>query len=158
MLRIKLVKIGKKDRPTWRVVVVEKARTGRGAVNDYIGSYNPHLKPKEFKLDLEKYTDWVKKGAQPTDTVKRLKGRFIDKTKEYQKEVGVKLYKSKKPEEEKAAPAAPKADNSASEAPTQDTGAEEKKAEEAVESTPEEPKEEGVSEEEKKEETIDSAE
>jgi len=105
MLRIKLVRAGKKDHPTWRVVVVEKTRTGKGAATDYIGSYNPNVKPKAFKLDIEKYADWLKKGAQPTDSIKRLKGRYIDKSKDYQKEVGTKLYKSKKPEEEKKAEA-----------------------------------------------------
>ena len=87
MLRIKLVKTGKKDLPTWRVVVVEKTKTGKGLVTDYIGNYNPHKKPKEFRLDIEKYTKWVKNGAQPTDTVKRLKGNFIDKNKDYHEEV-----------------------------------------------------------------------
>jgi len=101
MLRIKLVKIGKKNTPTWKVVVVEKTRTGKGRVSDYIGSYNPHTKPKQFKLDIEKYDQWVKNGAQPTDSVIRLKGNFIDKTKEYQKEVRAKVYKKKKPEEVK---------------------------------------------------------
>ena len=101
MLRIKLVKIGKKNRPTWRVVVVEKTKTGKGRVTDYIGSYNPHSKPKDFKIDIEKYDNWIKNGAQPTDSVLRLKGNFIDKTKDYQKEVKAKVYKSKKPEEVK---------------------------------------------------------
>ncbi|MDD5731717.1 MAG: 30S ribosomal protein S16 [Patescibacteria group bacterium] len=101
MLRIKLVKTGKKNAPTWRVVVVEKTKTGKGDVSDYIGNYNPHTKPKQFKLDLEKYEKWVKSGAQPTDSVKRLKGNFIDKNKEYQKEVMAKVYKKKKPEETK---------------------------------------------------------
>ena len=106
MLRIKLVKTGKKDRPTWRVVVVEKARTGKGAVTDYIGNYNPHAHPKEFKLDVEKYEKWIGNGAQPTDTVRRLKGKMIDKNKDYQKDVETKVYKKKKPEEVK--PEAPK--------------------------------------------------
>lgn len=101
MVRIKLVKTGKKNTPTWRVVVVEKTKTGKGRVSDYIGSYNPHTKPKQFKLEIEKYDKWVKNGAQPTDSVLRLKGNFIDKTKEYQKEVRAKVYKKKKPEEVK---------------------------------------------------------
>lgn len=100
MLRIKLVKIGKKDLPTWRVVVVEKTKTGKGVVTDYIGNYNPHKKPKEFRLDLEAYAKWVGNGAQPTDTVKRLKGNFIDKNKAYQEEVKAKVYKRKKPQEQ----------------------------------------------------------
>jgi len=101
MLRIKLVKIGKRDRPTWKIVVVEKTKTGKGRVSDYIGSYNPHKKPKEFKLDVEKYEKWVKNGAQPTDAVIRLKGKLMDKNKEYQKEVKAKVYKKKKTEESK---------------------------------------------------------
>ena len=96
MLRIKLVKTGKKDAPTWRVVVVEHSKTGRGAVTEYIGNYNPHLRPKQFQLNSERYAYWVGTGAQPTDAVLRLKGRFIDKTKEYQEIVKPKVYKSKK--------------------------------------------------------------
>ena len=96
-----MVKTGKKNAPTWRVVVVEKTRTGKGNVSDYIGNYNPHTKPKRFLLDLEKYEKWIKNGAQPTDSVKRLKGNFIDKNKEYQKEVRAKVYKKKKVEEPK---------------------------------------------------------
>lgn len=128
MLRIKLVKIGKKDRPTWKIVVVEKTRTGKGRVSDYIGSYNPHNKPKEFKLDVEKYEQWIKSGAQPTDAVLRLKGNLLDKNKEYQKEVKTKVYKKKKPEEPKK------------EAPKKEEATEEVK-EEKIE-TPETPVEE----------------
>ena len=109
MLRIKLVRIGKKDRPTWRIVVVERTKTGKGAVSDYIGNYNPHVNPKQFNLDVEKFNDWVRKGAQATDTVKRLKGRFVDDNKDYQKEVKTKIYQNKNPEAAKeAAPIAPK--------------------------------------------------
>ena len=116
MLRIKLTKTGKKDRPTWRVVVVERTKTGKGSVSDYIGNYNPHLKPKEFKLDLEKFEKWIKFGAQPTDAVLRLKGKFIDKTKDYQKEVKSKIYKKKKEEkpQEEAKPEAPKSEETES--------------------------------------------
>lgn len=101
MLRIKLVKTGKKNSPTWRVVVVEKTKTGKGRVSDYIGNYNPHTKPKRFLLDIEKYEKWIKNGAQPTDTIVRLKGNFLDKNKEYQKVVKAKVYKKKKTEEVK---------------------------------------------------------
>lgn len=135
MLRIKLVRKGKKDRPTWRVVVVEKTKTGRGSVSDYIGSYDPNVKPKNFVLDIERYDHWVKCGAQPTDSILRLKGTFIDKTKEYQKVTGVKVYKSKKAEEEKpaAAPVAEKKTEEATETPevVEEKVEEEKPVEEA---------------------------
>ena len=99
MQRIKLVKTGKKNTPTWRIVVVEKTRTGKGSVSDYIGHYHPHLKPKSFVIDMEKFKFWKEKGAQPTETVTRLIGRFIEKNKDYQKIVKTKIYKSKKPED-----------------------------------------------------------
>jgi len=83
----------------WRVIVVEKTRTGKGRVAEYIGNYNPHSKPKIFNLDLEKYEKWTKNGAQPTDAVLRLKGKLIDKNKDYQKIVKAKVYKTKKTEE-----------------------------------------------------------
>ncbi len=99
MLRIKLVRTGKKDYATWRVVVVEKTKTGRGRVTEYIGNYNPNLNPKEFKLDTERYDYWVGVGAQPTDSIVRLKGKYIDKNKDYQKAVRTKIYKKKAKEE-----------------------------------------------------------
>jgi len=102
MLRIKLVRRGKKDRPTWRVVVVERKKTGKGKVAEYIGNYNPHIMPKEFKLNLERFEHWIKVGAQPTDAVLRLKGKYIDKNKEYQKLVKPKIYKKKVKKEEEA--------------------------------------------------------
>src|SRR3989339_1055038 len=105
MLRIKLVKTGKRNRPTWRVIVVEKTKTGKGRVTEYIGNYNPHLNPKEFKLDTERFSYWVKVGAQPTDAVLRLKGRFIDKDKKYKEIVKAKVYK-KKSKGEEASPVA----------------------------------------------------
>ncbi len=37
-----------------------------------IGTYNPLVDPEEVKIDLEKANEWIKKGAQPTDTVKAL--------------------------------------------------------------------------------------
>ena len=105
MLRIKLVKTGKRNRPTWRVIVVEKTKTGKGRVTEYIGNYNPHLNAKEFKLDTERFSYWVKVGAQPTDAVLRLKGRFIDKDKKYKEIVKAKVYK-KKSKGEEASPVA----------------------------------------------------
>uniref|UniRef100_A0A7C4M060 Small ribosomal subunit protein bS16 n=1 Tax=candidate division CPR3 bacterium TaxID=2268181 RepID=A0A7C4M060_UNCC3 len=164
MLRIKLTRYGKKDRPTWRVVVVEKTKTGKGRVSDYIGNYDPHQKSKVFNLDLEKYEKWVKNGAQPTDSILRLKGRFIDKNKDYQKIVATKIYKSKKPEEapakvdkvEKPIESEEKSEVSETEEPkTEESPIEEKSEDIAVETPIEEVKEESKSEE-SKEDTVES--
>lgn len=140
MLRIRLSRYGKKDRPTWRVVVVESTRTGKGRVADYIGSYNPMVTPKQFQLDGAKYDQWVKNGAQPTDAVVRLKGRMIDKSPEYKTAVKTKIYVNAEKEAAKKAEAEAKlkAEQEAQEAAKQaeiDAAA----AAEAAANAPEEP-------------------
>ena len=72
MLKIKLARIGKKDQPQYRVVVVEdKTNTGTRPV-EQIGYYNPLSPSKEFRLEVKKYESWLLKGAQPTQTVRSL--------------------------------------------------------------------------------------
>jgi small subunit ribosomal protein S16 len=54
-------------------VVVADARSPRdGRFIEEIGTYDPHTDPSTFKVDAEKVKDWMAKGAQPTDTVKKL--------------------------------------------------------------------------------------
>ncbi|MBI2448491.1 30S ribosomal protein S16 [Candidatus Microgenomates bacterium] len=154
MLRIKLVRYGKKNAPAWRIVVVEKTKTGKGNVADYIGHYNPLSSPKLMVLDAEKYEKWIKFGAQPTDSVLRLKGKLVDKTKDYQKKVKTKVYKSKKEkidEQENKKPEKPVSDDMvATDGLTEDS-----KSQEAVVEKIEETEEKEVekAKEESKEET-----
>lgn len=71
MLKIKLQRIGKKGQPQYRIVVREdRVKQGGKAVAE-IGYYNPLTKPAQFDLDLKVYNEWLKKGAQPTDTIRR---------------------------------------------------------------------------------------
>lgn len=72
MLKIKLTRIGKKGQPQYRVVAAEARSKRDSAFVDYLGYYNPLVKPAEFDLDRAKYDAWLAKGAQPTDTVRRL--------------------------------------------------------------------------------------
>ena len=72
MLKIKLSRIGKRDQPHYRIVVAEARSKRDGKVTDIIGFYNPNVTPKTIKIDRTKYTKWLKKGAQPTDTVRNL--------------------------------------------------------------------------------------
>lgn len=72
MVKIRLTRLGAKKAPFYRVVVSESrnARDGKAIAN--IGYYNPMTDPAEIKIDIEQAQEWIKKGAQPTETVKRL--------------------------------------------------------------------------------------
>lgn len=75
MLKVKLTRIGKKGQPQYRIVVAE-ARTKRDSrFVDTIGYYNPLGANMTFDLDQKKYAEWLKKGAQPTGTIRRLSSK-----------------------------------------------------------------------------------
>ncbi len=71
-VRIRLNKMGAKKRPFYRVVVADSRAPRDGRFIEIIGHYNPIVDPVEIVVDKEKAADWLKKGAQPSDTVKRL--------------------------------------------------------------------------------------
>ncbi len=72
MLAIRLMRMGAKKRPSYRIVVKEKLSKRDGAYLENIGFYDPTRNPAEVRLDMERVNYWVSKGAQPTDTVKQL--------------------------------------------------------------------------------------
>ncbi len=72
MLKIRLSKTGKRNQPSFRIVVQEAQSKRDGKYLDRLGYYNPRQEPAEFKLDKKKYKEWIKKGAKPTPTVKSL--------------------------------------------------------------------------------------
>lgn len=72
MLRIKLFRYGKNDQAHYRIVVAEQRSKRGGDYIDLLGSYDPHATQAGLTLDLEKYTNWLQKGAQPTPTVAAL--------------------------------------------------------------------------------------
>ena len=82
MLKIRLRRIGAKKAPFYRVVVAESHYARDGRFVEEIGTYNPLVDPEEVKIDLEKAADWMKKGAQPTDTVKVLPKKAQEKAQE----------------------------------------------------------------------------
>lgn len=77
MLSIRLSKIGKKNAPSYRIVVANK-RSGRdGAVIDVLGFYNP-LQKEKLKIDSDKVSKWVGLGAKATEAVSKiLKNEYI---------------------------------------------------------------------------------
>ena len=72
MLAIRLMRTGAKKRPSYRIVVKEKQSKRDGAYLENLGTYNPTREPAEINLKSERVQYWISKGAQPTDTVRRL--------------------------------------------------------------------------------------
>jgi small subunit ribosomal protein S16 len=71
-VRIRLTRVGATKQPTYRLVVADSRSARDGRAIDTIGHYNPRTEPIELVVDEAKAKDWMSKGAQPSDTVRRL--------------------------------------------------------------------------------------
>ena len=69
---IRLTKTGKKNAPSYRIAVCATRSKRDGKPLALIGFYNPSNNPILFEYDKNEYTEWVKKGAKPSDAVKNL--------------------------------------------------------------------------------------
>ncbi|MBE6804866.1 MAG: 30S ribosomal protein S16 [Clostridia bacterium] len=69
-VKMRLRRMGAKRAPFYRVVVADSRYPRDGRFIEEIGTYNPMKDPAEIKIDAEKAEQWLKNGAQPTDTVK----------------------------------------------------------------------------------------
>ena len=76
MLKIRLMRMGRRNRPFYRVVVTEARRPRETRYKEAIGYYDPIPDPAVVHIDLERYAYWIRHGAQPTDTVKSLVRRL----------------------------------------------------------------------------------
>ncbi len=72
MLKIKLTRIGKTGESHYRIVVAERRSKRDGKFIDELGYYSPQTEPATIKVDRQKLQAWLKKGAQPTQTLKLL--------------------------------------------------------------------------------------
>lgn len=87
MVKIRLKRVGKKNSPFYHIVVADSKKARSGKIIEKIGTYDPLQKPSVVVLDLEKTEEWIKKGAKPTDSAKKMieiaKGevKFEKKTK-----------------------------------------------------------------------------
>jgi small subunit ribosomal protein S16 len=72
MLAIRLMRMGAKKRPSYRIVVKEKLSKRDGSYLENLGFYNPTQNPAELRLDDARAQYWLERGAQPTETVRRL--------------------------------------------------------------------------------------
>ena len=71
-VKIRLKRMGMKKHPFYRIVVADVRSPRDGRFIEEIGYYEPMKQPAEIKVDNEKAAQWMKNGAQPTDTVRTL--------------------------------------------------------------------------------------
>jgi len=71
-VKIRLQRIGKPKQANYRVVVCDARKPRGGAVLENLGHYAPYKPEKPLDIDMDSYRNWISKGAQPTDSVKKL--------------------------------------------------------------------------------------
>jgi small subunit ribosomal protein S16 len=69
---IRLTRRGSKKHPAYRIVVADSRAPRDGRFIETIGTYNPQTEPSTIEVDEDKAKDWLSKGAQPSDAVRRL--------------------------------------------------------------------------------------
>ena len=74
--KIRLMRLGRKKRPFYRIVVADSRSRRDGAFIEVIGTYNPLPNETELKIDEEKALKWLSVGAIPTDTAKSLMSKL----------------------------------------------------------------------------------
>ncbi len=72
MVKIRLQRQGAKKAPFYHIVVADSRRARDGKIIERIGSYDPMTEPSTIVIDNEKFEQWIKNGAKPTDSVKNL--------------------------------------------------------------------------------------
>jgi small subunit ribosomal protein S16 len=71
-VKIRLARHGSTKAPFYRIVVADSRSPRDGKFIDRVGTYNPRTDPSQIEVDVEKARDWLAKGAQPTDQVRKL--------------------------------------------------------------------------------------
>ena len=72
MVRIRLMRVGKRKQPSYRVVVADGRSPRDGRIIESIGRYQPRTEPSEIEIDSERAVHWLRQGAQPSTTVRKL--------------------------------------------------------------------------------------
>ena len=114
-VKLRLMRMGKKKQPTYRVVAADSRKARNGRIIEAVGFYDPRRDPSVIEIDNEKALGWLRNGAQPTERVEKL------------------LKISGAWDEFKGQPATPKVEEApAEEAPVEEAVVEEAPVEEAV--------------------------
>jgi small subunit ribosomal protein S16 len=72
VVKLRLMRMGKKKQPTYRIVAADARSPRDGRFIEIIGHYNPRTEPSTIVVDNDKAVAWLSKGAQPTDSVRKL--------------------------------------------------------------------------------------
>ena len=71
-VKLRLMRMGKKKQPTYRVVAADSRSLRNGRFIEIVGTYQPRLDPSVIIIDNEKALKWLRDGAQPTERVQKL--------------------------------------------------------------------------------------
>jgi small subunit ribosomal protein S16 len=71
-VRLRLTRVGARKNPVWRVVVADQRSPRDGRVIETIGHYNAQTNPSTIVIDEERAKSWLARGAQPSNTVRKL--------------------------------------------------------------------------------------
>ena len=71
-VKLRLTRVGSKKNPVFRVVAADSRSPRDGKFIEIVGRYNPQTDPSTIEFNEERVKDWLSKGAQPSETVKRL--------------------------------------------------------------------------------------
>ena len=71
-MKLRLMRMGKKKQPTYRVVAADGRSPRNGRFIEIVGTYEPRAEPSVVRIDNARALDWLHKGAQPTERVQRL--------------------------------------------------------------------------------------
>lgn len=71
-VKLRLTRIGKTKQPHYRVIASDSRSARDGRFLEIIGQYNPRLEPSGVNIDNDKAVEWLMKGAQPTERVRKL--------------------------------------------------------------------------------------
>ncbi len=71
-VKLRLMRMGKKKQPTYRVVAADSRSPRNGRFIEIVGTYQPRLDPSGLSIDNAKALGWLRKGAKPTERVEKL--------------------------------------------------------------------------------------
>ncbi len=71
-VKLRLMRVGKKKQPTYRIVAADSRSPRDGRFIEIVGTYAPRSEPSQIEVKSDKALEWLSKGAQPTETVRKL--------------------------------------------------------------------------------------
>ena len=77
MVKIRLMRMGSKKNPFYRIVAANSRAPRDGKFLDILGYYDPQTKPHTLNVEIEKVKNWIQRGAKPTERVERLLSKLM---------------------------------------------------------------------------------